>query len=138
MDAYGSNHTIKVITGVTPQTFRFEDNNNQTPEEQLDKLLDTWREKVTSHIDARLREHVEEDDDRRKAVDDICERKVSDLVALARQMGTGDIVNTTEFAVHILNSSEALQHLSAELNAIRKRRLNAFLSSIAEEDEEND
>jgi len=128
---YGSAKGVKDLTNITADQFRATET-----EEELDELLERWLKQITSAINTRLVQgEIEDDDDKYLGIVNLAERKCADLIAVAKQLHTGDIVNVDEFAVHILNTSQAFEDLTKELKPYQRRKVSVTWTGRDEEDE---
>ncbi len=128
---YGSAEGVKKLTNITADQFRVIDD-----EDELDDLLETWLIRISSAINTRLVQgEIEEDNPKYPGITDIAERKCADLIAVAKQLHTGDIVNVNEFAVHILNTSQAFKDLTKELKPYQRRKVSVTWTGRDDNDE---
>lgn len=104
---------IKLLTGIQSTDFNFVDEEN--PERALKELLETWIERIASHIYVRIGRKVNEDDGDFLAIQDVLVRTVANLVAVAQQQRSSPVVQIDNFAVNILNTSEVTSKLEQEL-----------------------
>lgn len=112
---------IKDLTGIQAADFNFV--NEDSAEEALTTLLESWIERIASHIYVRLDRQVDVEDGEFLAVQDVLVRTVANLVAVAQQQRTSPVVQIDNFAINILNTSEVTQELEKELKPfIRYKR----------------
>lgn len=117
---------IRQLTGVSAYDFDFP--NSETPEEAMDELLSIWIERIASHIHTRLERQISSDQDEYQAVQDILIRTVAKVVAVAQQQRTSPVVQISDFAVSILNTSEVTKDLGKELRPFQRGGLKVFSS----------
>lgn len=104
---------IKNLTGIKAEDFSFVDVDD--PEKALDELLETWIERIASHIYVRLNRKISIEDGEFLAIQDVLIRTVANLVSIAQQQRTSPVVQIGDFAINILNTSEVTKNLDAEL-----------------------
>ena len=125
---YGTPQDVKLLTGITPRAFGFEDvEGGDTAAEQLDALLQVWLDRISSAIDARLASgQVSVDAPEYPALVDVAVRTVAKTVGIARQLRTAPIIQIEDFAIDILNTSQVTADLDRELRAFRTVRIDIF------------
>src|SRR5690606_278930 len=111
---------IKELTGIKTADFQFVDVDD--PDKALDELLEKWINRVASHIFVRLDRKISEDDGEYLAIQDVLIRSVANIVSIAQQQRTSPVIQIDNFAINILNTSEALKHLDNELKPFLRYR----------------
>ena len=125
---------IKDLTGIKPSDYQFNDT-EEDPNVLLDELLEEWITRIGSHVHSRLKRSITEEDDEYDAIRDIIIRTVAKVVAVSQQQRTTPIVQTSDFAVNILDTSEVIKGLRQEIAPFKRRRISVF-SSIQDYEEE--
>ena len=116
---------VRDLTGVQATDFHFESDDIQ---KELDNLLKEWITRIESHMETRLKRTFVKDDIEYHAIRDILIRTVAKVVAVAQQQRATPIVQISDFAVSILNTSEVIKDLRTELKPFLKRRVSVFSS----------
>lgn len=109
---------IKSLTGISASDFNFTD--VEDVEKALNKLLESWIDRIASHIYIRIGRKVDVSDGEFLAIQDVLVRTVANLVAVAQQQRTSPVVQIDNFAINILNTSEVTKDLDEELKPFRK------------------
>lgn len=109
---------IRNLTGVTAGHFTFQD--AEDVEKALDELLETWIERIASHIYVRIERSVDVTDGEFLAIQDVLIRTVANLVAVAQQQRASPVVQIDNFAINILNTSEVTKELDKELTPFKR------------------
>lgn len=117
---------IRQLTGVTASDFDFPSESD--PEKALDTLLSIWIERIASHVHTRLEREIQAEDDEYKAIQDVVIRTVAKVVSVALQQRTSPVVQISDFAISILNTSEVVKDLPKELRPFKKSSINVFSS----------
>lgn len=122
---------IKKMTGVSSNDLPFDSEEGSDQEELFNDLLKEWIEAVGSHVKIRVKREFTKEDEEYEAIRDIVIRTVAKLVAVAVQQRTSPIVQISDFAISVLNTSDVTNDLDKELKPFKKRRVSVF-SSIGE------
>lgn len=109
---------IKRLTGISAEDFDFQ--GEEDGEKALKKLLETWIERIASHIYVRINRKVDVQDGEFLAVQDVLIRTVANLVAVAQQQRTSPVIQIDNFAINILNTSEVTKDLDEELKPFKR------------------
>lgn len=104
---------IRHVTGISTSDIDFSDDSDS--EGSLDELLETWIERIASHILVRLGRQVDPDGGEAPAIQDILTRTVANLVAVAQQQRSSPIVQVSDFATKVMNTREVTKELNDEL-----------------------
>lgn len=109
---------IKGLTGISSEDFDFQ--GEEDGEKALNKLLETWIERIASHIYVRINRKVDVKDGEFLAIQDVLIRTVANLVAVAQQQRTSPVIQIDNFAINILNTSEVTKELHDELKPFKR------------------
>lgn len=108
---------IRALTGITAADFRFD--GQDEPEQALDALLEQWVEETASNILVRLGRQVDPAGADSAGISGVLIRTVANIVATAHQQRSSPVIQLGDFAARVMNASDALDKLDAELEPFK-------------------
>lgn len=116
MDYYGDINHIKQLSEFDANQFRM------SAEVDFDELIENILKRLKVHIDTRLGEEVNEDNDKYLAICDIAERICIDILNYAQQMQISDIVERDNIEAYLMDTTDAIQNLRDELEDFKEKK----------------
>jgi hypothetical protein len=127
---YGSVSQVKELSGVKPEFFALEDNEEETAEDKMDMILSGWLSQFNSDINTRMNEgEVPDDDPRKPGLDGIANRLMMKMIGYAIQMRSSPVVQLGDFNIQTLNPSDVTRDLERDLLPYQRTRIGIFDSA---------
>lgn len=100
-------------TGISAQNLDLDE--KDSPDEELENLVQIWIEQMESHIYTRLDFQIKENDKEFHAIQGILTGAVMNMITYALQQRTAPIIQLGDYAVDIIQASEVTKNLDDQL-----------------------